>query len=74
MTIAATAIFIAVCVLMPFAPTFSAVLLLYLALGIAKSLFTPQVQAFVGDVVAYEGFDCATWCRTPAACPRACSP
>lgn len=54
MTIVATAIFIAVCVLMPFAPTFSAVLLLYLALGIAKSLFTPQVQAFVGDVVAYE--------------------
>jgi predicted MFS family arabinose efflux permease len=54
MTLFASGGFIAVCALMPFAPTFSAVLLLYLAMGVAKSLFTPQVQAFVGDNVPYE--------------------
>lgn len=53
MTIAATGTFIVLCGLMPFAPTFSAVLLLYLALGIARALFGPQVQAFVGDNVPY---------------------
>jgi predicted MFS family arabinose efflux permease len=54
MTIIASGAFIVVCALMPFAPSFMAVLLLYLALSVARSLFTPQVQAFVGDNVPYE--------------------
>jgi len=54
MTITSAGLFILSCFLMPFAPTFVAVLVLYVTLGVAKSLFTPQVQAFVGDNVPYE--------------------
>lgn len=53
MTIVASGAFISMCALMPFAPSYSAVLSLYLALGVAKALFTPQVQAFIGDHVPY---------------------
>ncbi|MFN4294223.1 MAG: MFS transporter [Thermoflexales bacterium] len=53
-TIAASGAFIGVCMVMPFAPSYSAVLSLYLAVGVAKALFTPQVQAFIGDAVPYE--------------------
>lgn len=53
-TIVASGAFIGVCAVMPFAPSYSAVLSLYLALGMAKALFTPQVQAFIGDHVPYE--------------------
>ncbi len=54
MTIAASGAFIVVCALMPLTPSYSAVLALYLTLGVAKALFTPQVQAFIGDHVPYE--------------------
>ncbi|GIV83737.1 MAG: MFS transporter [Candidatus Roseilinea sp.] len=53
-TVVASGAFIGVCMIMPFAPSYSAVLSLYLALGVAKALFTPQVQAFIGDAVPYE--------------------
>lgn len=53
-TIIAAIAFIAVCAVMPFAPSYAAVLSLYLTLGMAKALFTPQVQAFIGDHVPYE--------------------
>ncbi|BCX03812.1 MAG: MFS transporter [Candidatus Roseilinea sp.] len=52
-TLIASGAFIVVCALMPFAPSYSAALSLYLALGVAKALFTPQVQAFIGDHVPY---------------------
>jgi len=53
-TILAAGGFIATCGLMPFAPGYSAVLILYLVLGVTKALFTPQVQAFIGDAVPYQ--------------------
>jgi predicted MFS family arabinose efflux permease len=53
-TILAAGGFIATCGLMPFAPGYSSVLFLYLGVGVTKALFTPQVQAFVGDAVPYE--------------------
>ena len=53
-TILAAGGFIAACGLMPFAPSFSSVLVLYLAVGVTKALFTPQTQAFVGEAVPYE--------------------
>jgi predicted MFS family arabinose efflux permease len=53
MVIAAAGAFILLCFLMPFAPTFAAVLALYFALGISRALFGPPVQAFVGDNVPY---------------------
>jgi predicted MFS family arabinose efflux permease len=46
--------FITACLLLPFAPAFSVTLALFFVLGISKALFTPQVQAFIGDVVPYE--------------------
>jgi len=53
-TILAAGGFVAACGLMPFAPSFSSVLVLYLAVGVTKALFTPQTQAFVGEAVLYE--------------------
>lgn len=52
--ILSTSGFIAACLLLPVAPAFGVVLALFFALGVCKALFTPQVQAFIGDVVPYE--------------------
>lgn len=52
--ILSTSGFIIACLLLPRAPAFGAVLALFFALGVCKALFTPQVQAFIGDVVPYE--------------------
>jgi predicted MFS family arabinose efflux permease len=52
--IGSVALFVAACMLMPFSPTFGVALGLCFLLGLSRSLFTPQVQAFVGDVVPYE--------------------
>ena len=47
-------IFALSCGLMALAPTFGAVLALCVALGIAKSMFEPQMQMFIGEQVPYE--------------------
>ena len=54
MTVIVAGLFILSCTLMPFAPAFTAVLGLYVAVGVAKALFTPQVQAFIGESVPFE--------------------
>ena len=46
-------IFVVVCAVMPLAPNFTVVLLLFVLLGLAKALFDPQVQAFLGEHVPY---------------------
>lgn len=46
--------FIAACLLLPLAPAFGVTLVLFFVLGVSKALFTPQVQAFIGDNVPYE--------------------
>ena len=46
-------IFVVACVLMPIAPTFSSVLVLFVLLSVAKALFDPQIQAFIGERVPY---------------------
>ncbi len=42
------------CALMAVAPTFGAVLVLCVTLGIAKSMFDPQMQMFIGEQVPYD--------------------
>jgi predicted MFS family arabinose efflux permease len=42
------------CALMAVAPTFGAVLVLCVTLGIAKSMFDPQMQLFIGEQVPYD--------------------
>ena len=47
------AVFIIACALMPVAPTFSSVLVLFVLLSVAKALFDPQIQGFIGERVPY---------------------
>lgn len=54
MAVLSSGAFIVACLLLPIAPAFGIVLALFFALGVCKALFTPQVQAFIGDVVPYE--------------------
>jgi predicted MFS family arabinose efflux permease len=54
MVILSSGFFIAACLLLPLAPTFGVALALCFILGVSRSLFTPQVQAFIGDTVPYE--------------------
>ena len=54
MVILSSVFFIGACFMLPVSPTFGVALLLCFVLGVSKSLFTPQVQAFIGDVVPYE--------------------
>ena len=48
------AVFALSCALMAVAPTFGAVLALCVTLGIAKSMFDPQMQMFIGEQVPYD--------------------
>lgn len=54
MVILSSGFFIAACLLLPVSPTFGIALLLCFVLGVSRALFTPQVQAFIGDTVPYE--------------------
>jgi predicted MFS family arabinose efflux permease len=54
MVVLSSGFFIGACFLLPVSPTFGIALLLCFVLGVSRALFTPQVQAFIGDVVPYE--------------------
>ncbi len=46
-------LFVVMCLVLPLAPSFTTVLILFVLMGLAKAMFDPQVQAFVGEHVPY---------------------
>lgn len=47
-------LFVVSCGLLPFAPSFAAVLVLFILLGVTKAMFSPQVHTFIADRVPLE--------------------
>lgn len=47
-------LFVISCSLLPFAPNFAVVLVLFILLGVAKAMFSPQVHTFIAERVPLE--------------------
>ena len=47
-------VFVIACALLPFAPSFSSVIALFIAISLTKALFDPQVQTFIAQRVPFE--------------------
>lgn len=47
-------VFVIACVLLSFAPTFTSVIALFIALSVANAMFNPQILAFIAERVPFE--------------------